>query len=149
VTSATLYLYCGHNLVNCGHNLLTWGHNLVNWGHNLLNCGHNLENCGHNLVTWGHNLLTLGLNLVNCGHNVVKPIKTAGKTWHISPAFPGIPQDLGVGAWLQLTGALSQQYYYNDNCFPSPVHVQLFVCPSVRPSVRPLAIPGPYLKLGN
>ena len=105
VTSATLYLY--------------WGHNLLNWGLNLVNCGHNLLNCGHNLVNWGHNLLTWGLNLVNSGHNLVKPIQTA------------------VSAWLQLTGALSQQYYNNDNCFSSPVHVQLSVCPSVRPSVCP------------
>jgi len=99
-TSATLYLYCGHNLVNCGHNL-------------------------------------------------VKPIKTAGKNMAHFPGFPRYTAGPGVGAWLQLTGALSQQYFYNDICFPSPVHAQLSVCPSVRPSVRPLAIPGPYLKLGN
>jgi len=71
VTSATLYLYCGHNLVNCGHNLLTWGHNLVNWGHNLLNCGHNLVNWGHNLLNGGHNLINCGHNLINCGHNLI------------------------------------------------------------------------------
>ena len=29
VTSATLNLYCGHNLVTCGHNLVTCGHNLL------------------------------------------------------------------------------------------------------------------------
>ena len=36
VISATLNLYCGHNLVTCGHNLITCGHNLVTCGHDLL-----------------------------------------------------------------------------------------------------------------
>ena len=36
VTSATLNLYCGHNLVTCGHNLVTCGHNLVTCCHNLV-----------------------------------------------------------------------------------------------------------------
>ena len=55
VTSATLNLYCGHNLVN--------------WGHNLITCGHNLVTCGHNLLTWGHDLLNCGHNLITCGHS--------------------------------------------------------------------------------
>ena len=78
VISATLNLYCGHNLVNwghdllnCGHNLVTCGHNLLTWGHDWLNCGHNLVTCGHNLLTWGHDLLNCGHNLVTCGHNLV------------------------------------------------------------------------------